>query len=47
MGNEIGCENFYWKSLAQDRNLWHAIVNMVTNLRIHYIDANVKSKRPT
>lgn len=47
MGNEIGCENFYRKSLAQDRNLWQAIVNRVPNLRIHYIEATVKSKRPT
>jgi len=28
---EIGCEDVYWIHLAQDRNRWCAVVNMIMN----------------
>jgi len=33
---EIGCEDVDWIHLAQDRDQWHALVNMVMNLWILY-----------
>jgi hypothetical protein len=31
---EIGCESMDWMHLAQDRDQWRALVNMVMNLRV-------------
>jgi hypothetical protein len=31
---ETGCGGMDWIDLAQDRNPWRALVNMVVNLRI-------------
>jgi hypothetical protein len=31
--SKIGLEDVDWIHLAQDRNRWQALVNMVTNLR--------------
>jgi hypothetical protein len=31
---EVGCRGMDWIELAQDRNGWQALVNVVTNLRI-------------
>jgi hypothetical protein len=31
---EVGCGNMGWIDLAQDRDRWHIIVNVVMNLRV-------------
>ena len=31
---EVGCEDMNWIELAQDRDRWRALVNVVMNLRI-------------
>ena len=31
---EVGCEDMDWIQLAQDRDRWHALVNVVMNLRV-------------
>jgi hypothetical protein len=31
---EIGCDGMDWIDLAQDREQWRALVNMVMNLRV-------------
>jgi hypothetical protein len=31
---EIGCDGVYWIDMAQDRDQWRALVNMVLNLRV-------------
>jgi len=31
---EVGCEDKHWIELAQDRNRWRALVNVVLNLLI-------------
>jgi ribosome biogenesis protein Nip4 len=31
---EIGCEGADWIRLMQERDQWHALVNMVTNLQV-------------
>jgi hypothetical protein len=31
---EIGCNCIDWIDMAQDRNKWRALVNMVMNLRV-------------
>jgi hypothetical protein len=31
---EMGCGGMDWIDLAQDRDQWRAIVNMITNLRV-------------
>jgi hypothetical protein len=32
---EIGWDDMDWIDVAQDRDLWKALVNMVMNLRVH------------
>jgi len=31
---EMGCEGMDWIDLAQDREMWRALVNAVMNLRV-------------
>ena len=31
---EVGCDGMDWIDLAQDRDWWHALVNMVMNLLV-------------
>jgi hypothetical protein len=31
---EVGCRGIDWIELAQDRNRWRALVNVVLNLRV-------------
>jgi len=31
---EVGCEDTDWIDLAQDRDRWRALVNVVMNLRV-------------
>jgi hypothetical protein len=31
---EMGCEDMNWIELAQDRNRWRALVNVVINLPV-------------
>ena len=32
---EVGCEGVDWIDVAQDRDRWWALVNVVMNIRIH------------
>jgi len=32
---EVGCEGMGWIRLAQDRDRWWALVNVVMNLQVH------------
>jgi hypothetical protein len=31
---EIGCDGMAWIDLAQDRDQWRTLVNMIMNLRV-------------
>jgi hypothetical protein len=31
---EVGCGGMHWIALAQDRDRWWALMNVVTNLRV-------------
>jgi hypothetical protein len=31
---EVGCEDIEWVVVAQDREMWRALVNVVINLRV-------------
>jgi hypothetical protein len=31
---KVACEGTDWNELAQDRNRWRALVNMIMNLRV-------------
>ena len=33
---EVGWEDMDWIALAQDRDMWWALVNVVMNLRLSY-----------
>jgi len=32
---ELGCEGMDWIDLAQDRDRWRALVNVLMNLQVH------------
>ena len=34
---EVGCKGMDWLDLAQERDRWRALVNVVMNLRVPYI----------
>jgi hypothetical protein len=39
-GKEVGCEGMDWIDLAQDRNRWRALVDVIMNLRVPQNAAN-------
>ena len=42
---EVGCEGMDWIDLAQDKDRWRALVNVVMNLRVPYSAGNFLTSR--
>ena len=40
---EVGCGGMAWIELAEDRDRWQALVNVVMNLQIPYNAGNLTS----
>jgi hypothetical protein len=40
---EVGWDDVYYISLAQDRDKWRALVNLVMNFRVQYIFGKLSS----